>query len=209
MRYIDAAPGQLGNIVSKLLGSFELELHDAIEEIVAAGHRTIVNIGSAHGYYAIGLALRLPGSEIYAFELDARLRSLCREIAEANSVANRVHLRGHCDIAALRGVPQTPTAVICDCEGCEVEVLRPDLVPFLRSAVVLVELHESTGRTATDELLARFEHTHEQRLIRYEGAPTRPYPELEGLPPPDLELVMRENRREATRWALLTPTRTP
>src|SRR5215207_138666 len=43
-------------VVPKLLGSFELELHPVLDEVLDRGCSTILNIGSAEGYYAVGLA---------------------------------------------------------------------------------------------------------------------------------------------------------
>jgi hypothetical protein len=208
MRYVDRAR-KLPNIVSKLLGSFEWELHEAIEQIVAARPRALLNIGSAHGYYAIGLARRLPESRIYALELLARQRSLCLEIAEANGVADRIRVGGACDVAALRALPEDPTAVVCDCEGCEIDLLRPELVPFLRTAIVVVELHEAAGEAAVEELLSRFAGSHERRIREYGDSPAPSYPELMQLPEAERQLVARERRAEVTRWAVLTPTETP
>ena len=57
------------------VGSFELELHPAVERIVAERPATVVNVGSAEGYYAVGLAMRLAGARVVGFELDPALRA--------------------------------------------------------------------------------------------------------------------------------------
>ena len=44
----------------KLLGSYQREIQGWIEEICAAGYSEIVDVGFAEGYYAVGLARRLP-----------------------------------------------------------------------------------------------------------------------------------------------------
>lgn len=40
----------------KLLGTYESELSPTIERIVSGGYRSVVDIGAAEGYYAVGLA---------------------------------------------------------------------------------------------------------------------------------------------------------
>src|SRR5947207_8629242 len=66
MRYVAPATGR--TILPKLLGSYETELHSIVEQVIAADHRVVINIGCAEGYYAVGLALRLPNSRVYAFD---------------------------------------------------------------------------------------------------------------------------------------------
>jgi hypothetical protein len=50
------------NLIPKMIASYEDELTPWIEEAVAKNYPTIVNVGSADGYYAVGLARRLPGA---------------------------------------------------------------------------------------------------------------------------------------------------
>src|SRR5215813_4226420 len=49
-----------GNSTLKLLGCYEHELWDAIELAITRKPSAVINIGCAEGYYAIGLARRLP-----------------------------------------------------------------------------------------------------------------------------------------------------
>src|SRR5262249_28235334 len=83
-----------------LLGTAELELHGAIEELVERSYRTVLNLGAADGYYAVGLARRLPSARVVAFETVGELRDIAARSAAANRVADRVHVTGHCDAAA-------------------------------------------------------------------------------------------------------------
>ena len=126
------------------VGSFELELHPAVERIAAAGPATVVNVGSAEGYYAVGMALRAPAARVIGFELDADLRAAAARLAAANGVADRLDLRGLCtvgELAALEPAPGGPTAVIMDCEGAESELADPERVPWLLAATLVIELH--------------------------------------------------------------------
>src|SRR5262245_45426434 len=49
-----------GSITPKWLGSYEAELHPAIEEIISRPYETIIDVGCAEGYYAVGLAATIP-----------------------------------------------------------------------------------------------------------------------------------------------------
>src|SRR5262249_34123991 len=57
-----------GNNISKLVGCYEYEIHSAIERAIERRPATIINVGCAEGYYAIGFARRLPGSAAIAFD---------------------------------------------------------------------------------------------------------------------------------------------
>ena len=46
--------------VPKLLGSYEAELSEVLEQIIAHDYRLIVDVGFAERYYAVGLARRCP-----------------------------------------------------------------------------------------------------------------------------------------------------
>src|SRR3954454_22153756 len=87
--YPDRAPISL---VPKLLGIYERELHGAIEAAIRAQPDVIVNVGAADGYYAVGLARRLPAATVIAYEADAGQRELCRRVAAANGAT--IDLRG-------------------------------------------------------------------------------------------------------------------
>src|SRR5690348_10577053 len=75
---------------AKCMGTYELELHPVIEEIVTLAPRQIVEVGAAEGYYAVGFARRLPATEIVLFEELEQGRRLLLNIAEANGVAPRI-----------------------------------------------------------------------------------------------------------------------
>src|SRR6266852_7856164 len=51
---------------SYVLGSTELELKGLIERLIARRYSTIINVGEADGYYAVGFARRSPQSRVIA-----------------------------------------------------------------------------------------------------------------------------------------------
>src|SRR5947209_15685441 len=68
MQYVERSIGS--SLMPKLLGSYEANLQPVIEEIIRRAPATIVNVGCGEGYYAVGLARRLPHARVYAFEAD-------------------------------------------------------------------------------------------------------------------------------------------
>jgi hypothetical protein len=194
------------NLGSVLLGSYEAELHEIVERVVAARFDRIIDVGSARGYYAVGLARRLPASSVEAYDSDPGARRRCRAFAELNGVQDRVEVRGAATAADLRVPRPGRTFVKMDCEGCELALLRPDESPLLRSATILVELHDFLQENTTRDVLARFEPTHVAEIVEVRPRSVDDYPELASLDRDTARLIVTEWRTANLRWALLTPS---
>ena len=149
-----------GARIPRMLGVYEASLAPVIEEIVARDYATVLDIGSAEGYYAVGLARRMPGARVLARDGDPAARALCATMAAANGVAARVEIGGIIDHAGLALCAETPTVVICDIEGGEVDLLDPEAAPALRAADLLVEVHEGMRPGALALLQDRFAPSH-------------------------------------------------
>ena len=209
MRYVDDATGSA--YVPKLLGIYERELYPTIEQIIAEKVPHIIDIGAAEGYYAVGLAWRLSGASVDAFELTERGRSLLSEMARLNGVADRVHVLGACDVESLNKALSNPgtSLVICDVEGFEQTLLQPEIVPGLRTVALLVELHDFAVRGIGAQLRARFEATHEIEEIWSEerNLSEFPYRSLMTrlLPEKYIQNSISEHRPERMSWLWLRP----
>lgn len=154
-----------GSRNARLIGCYEACLHKVIEEIVAGGYGLVIDVGSAEGYYATGLALRMPDARVMARDVDPKAREACGAMAAANGLAGRVEIGGeftHADFALCR---VQKTVVFCDIEGGEGDLLDPVAAPDLLLADVLVEVHEGMRPGLLATLTARFSPTHEVRRI--------------------------------------------
>lgn len=198
-------------VVPKLLGSFELELHPVIDEVLDRGCPTILNIGCAEGYYAVGLALRLPEARVYAFDSDPSFRRLCETMASLNGVDDRVTIYDAATAVGLQTFVQNGdrSFIVCDCEGCELELLDPAKAPFLRTASILVELHHFVDRTVSSVVLGRFRETHETHLIASSERDPKGYEELSRFSHQDAALAVAEFRPEPMEWAWMKPLDRP
>ena len=155
-----------GNFVPHLIGSYEHELHPAIERAIAKGYDHVINIGCAFGYYSIGLALRLPQATIHAFDINEKETAKCREMAELNGVAARVKTGGEFRGEDFAIYPGGKTLAIVDIEAAEVGLLDPARFPALKEIDVIVELHDCYNPTISEIIRKRFEPTHEVEIIR-------------------------------------------
>ena len=203
--YPDWGLAQVDLFAPKLLGSFERELHAAVEQAIGERPATVVNVGAAEGYYAVGLARRLPSARVIAFEADDRHHAAFVAIAELNGVQDRVELRGACSTDSLREVVVTGSLVICDCDGCELPLLDPELVPELRSCTLIVEAHDLLVEGVTPTLRERFAPTH-----HVEDVPTEPrfvddFPQLGDIPLVTRQLAISEFRGAPMGWLVMRP----
>jgi hypothetical protein len=203
MAYLDRVSE--GAFIPKLLGSYEAELHGVIETACFAGYDTVVNVGCAEGYYAVGLARRLSSARIHAFDIDARARHLCQQLAEMNDVADRMEIAGELNGSDFAKFGDGRTLVLCDIEGAEVELLDPDSYPALRQMDLLVEIHRVGDAWTSDLLFPRFAEIHTVSEIQPEPRLATRYPALAGLDEVDRFFALLE-RIEPTRWAFLTAT---
>ena len=164
MRYFDEPVW--GSITPKWLGSYEAELHGVIAEVHSIPYDTIIDIGSAEGYYAVGLALLHQRARILAFDTDFISRGQTRRLGLLNGVEQRLQLGARCRHEDINRLSSGRTLVVCDIEGGEADLLNPTLAPALLQSDILVEVHEDdeTSRSVESLLEDRFQDSH--RLIR-------------------------------------------
>lgn len=193
-----------GGIVPRLLGAYEATLHPVIEEIVERGYPRILDIGCAEGYYAVGLARRLPAAIVHAHDTSDAALALCADLAEANGVADRLHLGGEVTPALLAQIAGPGTLILCDIEGAEETLLDPAATPALQRADIVVEVHDCFRPGLSGRLAARFAPTHEiRRLDRDLASDTLP-PWMERLSDLDRLLALWEWRAGPTPWLWMT-----
>ena len=191
----------------KLLGIYESEVNEAVEDCCSHGYKTILNVGAAEGYYAVGLARRCPGALVHAFETEAEGREMIQQLAAINGCADRIQVHGLCTPDDLQLLLQNhPDALlVMDVEGAEDDLLQPERIPELAGCRILVELHEFAVPGIRNRLRERFAPTHE--IQEYLSEERR----LEDLPVRSLLLdrwlikLTREFRPEAMSWYDLKP----
>lgn len=193
-----------GARLPRRLGIYEASLAPVIEAIIARGYPLVIDIGAAEGYYAVGLARRMPHSRILARDGNPVALDLCRKLAADNGVGGRIELGGvmsHADFAICAA---TDSVVICDIEGAEGDLLDPETAPGLRHADILVEVHEGMRPGLLDLLARRFAPTHDVTRIdrKLDDTPVTGW--MEQLPDLDRLLLMWEWRASATPWLWMT-----
>jgi len=201
MRYVSQS--HFGNLLPKLLGSYEAELAGVWRQCARRGYQRIVNVGCGEGYYAVGLARLLPNVSVVAFDSEPTARDLCRQLAELNGVSPRIAIGGPCSPDELQRAIIPATLVVCDIEGGELSLLDPALVPALGQCDLVVEAHPQRHSELPQALVERFAATHAAEIIP--SAPRDPcdWPGLEEMTQLEQLLATLEYRNAPTPWVVL------
>jgi hypothetical protein len=160
MKYLGASVGS--QYFPKILGTYEKELHLVIEQLCSKKFDHVVNVGAGEGYYAVGLALRMPETGVIAFESDAAGQEIAARMAQINGVRTRVIVHGLCDIPAFTSCFRRSRncLVFMDAEGAEALLLDPTVIPELSEVHMLVELHDFIFPQIGDLMTTRFKESH-------------------------------------------------
>ncbi|HWH93276.1 MAG TPA: hypothetical protein VNT03_05395 [Baekduia sp.] len=205
MFYLPGLEATSGDLVAKLLGAYEAELQPVLERWVASGATHVIDVGSAEGFYAVGLAHAMPEATVYAYDIDQAARVRCAELAALNGATDRVVIEGECTPHTLNEHPEEGVLLLSDCEGYERVLLDPAIAPRLARWSILVELHEFLDPGITETIRGRFAATHDIELIDGVERDASAYPELADVEPRARRALLSENRPGAMRWMSLAP----
>ena len=198
LRYLPFASGS--GLLPKLAGSYELEIHAAVEAAIGRRPARVVNVGCGEGYYAVGLARRLPEARVHAFDTDVVARQRTRRLARENGLSEQLQVGDLCRPDDLRRLAGPGSLVVCDCEGCERFLLDPARVPELAASDLIVELHDFIDPTISTSLLERFRATHDAQIYSMADRSTFHLPALDGLGPERRATALWEGRPEGMQW---------
>ena len=194
----------------KILGSYERELHPILEKICITDYSEIVDIGCAEGYYAVGLAMRLPKTTVFAYDTDRDAIRFCKKMAEINNVADRLITGANCDTNTLLAIPLTKKALILsDCEGYERELFTENIVAALKGHDFLIEIHDFVDIEISSVIRRRFQNTHFISVIEsiddIKKAQIYEYCELEDFTLEHRRRLLAEYRPHIMEWFFMTP----
>jgi hypothetical protein len=185
-----------------LLGTYEEELHPWFESVLSGRFEQVVDIGSKFGYYAVGLARRMPDTPVIAFDTDPWARRATREMVEANH-ALQVAIEGFCSARWLGRHLPPHSLILSDCEGYEGELFADASAPALDSATLIVEIHDEFVSDVGSRIRERFRRTHSISSV-WSQERERSGVDLGFLSDEDARAAIREIRGPQ-QWLLMTP----
>ncbi len=163
MKYLPSASGS--EIIPKLLGTYEFELRDIIDSIVSNRYDRLIDIGSAEGYYAVGIAYRCPWINVDAYDIDMEARARCTELAHLNNLSERIKVKSEFTPLCMADEGVSKTIIICDCEGAELELFGRSDPQVWKNCDLLIELHDYIDPMITPSIVTNLSTTHSVRLI--------------------------------------------
>lgn len=163
---------------AKLLGTYEKEIHPALSKAVAAPITRLINLGSADGYFAVGVA-RAAAIPVDAFDMAPSARSLTRQTAAINGVNELVTIHGTATTTKVAALPLEDVLVLCDIDGPERDLFTRDLVQQLGTAWVIIELHHKVNPDVEVVLVERFAGSHHVSVVEAEPRVSALHTELE------------------------------
>jgi hypothetical protein len=184
----------------RLLGTYESPLWPVIAGVIASNYTLAIDLGTADGYYAVGLARAMPGLRVLARDTDIVARALCERLAEANGLIDRIEVGGAWSHADFAVCTSARTVVLCDINGAEDDLLDPVRAPGLLAADILVEVHDGDHPGLVGRLTKRFAKTHDisrhDREIRDDALPAW----ADSFSDLDRMLILWEWRSRPTPW---------
>jgi 23S rRNA U2552 (ribose-2'-O)-methylase RlmE/FtsJ len=205
LRYYPNSHGSM--LLPKFLGTYEKELSDTLCEMTRERPDVVVDIGSAEGYYAVGLAKLLPDARIITFDVNSVANAKLLKNARLNRVAERIDIREACTFDNLKSVLENARRplIISDCEGYEFELLDPTKVKGLNNADMIVEIHPDKGVNTVAHFVERFTATHKVDVVTSEKRTVSDWPsQAPSGKMSDNEKVQAMNERPtAQQWVVL------
>ena len=202
-------------LIPKYLGAYEAELHPTLEAWRSIPFDVVVDVGSAEGYYAVGLALRYPNAKIVAFDIAERARELTRDLAEANGVSDRLQIKSECSQQELLRLQPSDERflIVSDCEGWEGELFSREVLEHLAGCHLIIEVHDRPRKKIDifNKLHPRISQTHCVELIHCcsdKFKPEQYESSYVGSDPLERQLAFREQRPDHMCWIVATPSDT-
>ncbi|WP_111612947.1 class I SAM-dependent methyltransferase [Algoriphagus yeomjeoni] len=199
-------------LLPKLLGCYEFELNESLKKVFQKTYSSILDIGCAEGYYAVGLARKFPDSIIYAADINPEAREKTKVMANANGIADTDKFRVIAEVTPdfLLGLdPSQRHLIFSDCEGYESVLFSDAVINHLSKSDFIVELHDFTSPGVSDLLRSRFQNTHSIDLIKSIDDIFRyrkiNIPEIQKIPLSDQISILAEKRPTQMEWIFCEP----
>ena len=191
----------------KVLGCYESELNPSLESLLKTDYHSIVDIGCAEGYYAVGVAMRQPNAMVYAYDIDVKAMDACEKMAKLNKAEKNMRFGTFCSPETLIGMDfEKKSLIFSDCEGYEMDLFTPDVVKNLKNCDLIIELHDLYTEKISPSIIDAFSASHQIKLVYSENTFIKMRAlNLIGDLTDDQILNFFVERNGIMRWAIITP----
>jgi hypothetical protein len=191
------------------LGLYEIEVTEELVKLSKTGRRTLVDVGAADGFHALGALINNDFTTCYAFESDPESQFRLQKNADANSLSGRLSIYGKADANFLDvlNIDLSKSVFLFDIEGGEWSLLTRSLFRSLSLSVLIVEIHlwDQEANTALEQLLGFSIHTHSHNFLETGPRDLSTIPEISSFGDDFRWLMCSEGRGMSMRWIVFEP----
>jgi len=197
---------------SMILGFYEKEVLNTIIENKSE-YTCFVNIGSADGYYSVGLLKNNFFEHAICFEISEHLREVTLDIAQKNDISKNLIVHGKATdnftkVITNEGLVLSDCLILCDIEGGEFDIFTSQNLYKLRHSFIIIEIHDflvENGHEKYETLLDRCAPYFTIQEICTGSRDLSLFNEINLLPDTDRWLLCSEGRMQSMRWIVLKP----
>jgi hypothetical protein len=197
-------------LAPKITGSYEGHLTPLIYKIIDSPYDNIIDVGCAEGYYAVGLAKKIPQSVVHCFDINEFDLNFCKQMAHVNNASNLTFNKFCYPETLINFKYGKRTLIFCDCEGYEIELFTGEVIAALKNTDVLIELHDVFNPMISSTLIKRFEKTHHVEVLNNSDVEYASLKGLEHITAAEKAFAVYEHRGGLYQnifmeWAFFTP----
>lgn len=198
------------DLISKILGIYEPHIVDRLVTFADQGAKTFVDIGSADGYFPIGLMAGSIFERAYAFEISEEARTKMKLAIERNGCSEKIVVGNEANAETLRQILEADqhAVILIDIEGLEYDFLDDMVLAMSKRCRIICELHPwlaNDGQRKEQDLEARAQKLFRVSFLQRERYEPNKFVELGGFSDDERLLACSEGRGENTRWMVLEP----
>ena len=202
LKYIDEATCSV--FLPKIVGSYEEPIHPWIYEVIERNYSTLIDLGCAEGYFAVGLAAKCKNASVHAFDVDDNAGALITKLLKTNNLTDQVKVKINYELSEVEELIDDATFIMCDIEGAEYDLLDPEKIPSLKKCDIVLEVHDCMVPGITEKLVETFSETHKIEIVYDYKRDKSLYPEILKFEQSDIDLVLDERRPKAMSWMRLS-----
>lgn len=196
--------------ITQTLGIYEEHILQKITHFAKNGSTTLIDVGAADGYFAVGMAYSNIYQKVYAFEIEKEGRDRILENANANKCNNKIKIFGEADVSSISKIIDEgdKVTVMIDIEGAEYDFLSDDMLTILNGNHVVCELHPwmvDGGDNLQIKLLSKASKQFNVELINREIYKPNMFSEFDNLSDEERLIAVGEGREKNMQWMVLYP----
>ena len=205
MAYLQSAAGSM--LGPKLLGTYEMEIESWIGELIDKKYDTLIDVGAAEGYYAIGAIYRNSSIVTYAFDTNSSCHLLQQSLATLNQVSSRLKIGTEFSVNWLENSIDNlgRVCMFVDVDGAEDVLLNPKAHSVFDRVDLIVETHDCFVQGVTSRLIERFKATHGIERVASKVRSIDQIPKVSGFSRREL-LELANEHRPQQEWLRLRRT---